>query len=102
MYIYIYTHIYERRKKRIYKVYTSVHSQFSMGHALPQRKEVKADRLRLSAPAVHGARDQSGVPRSTRLAVWLLQRQTLFPLGAVMLHLLSPEETFAWGCVVVS
>lgn len=54
MYVYIYTHIYERRKKRIYKVYTSVHTQFSMGHALPQRKEVKADRLRLSALAVHG------------------------------------------------
>lgn len=26
-------------KKLIYKVYTTIHTQFSMGHALPQRKE---------------------------------------------------------------
>ena len=40
IYIYIYIYIYEPRKKKlIYKVYTSIHIQFSTGHALPQRKE---------------------------------------------------------------
>lgn len=39
IYIFIYIYIYEPRKKLIYKVYTSIHIQFSMGRALPQRKE---------------------------------------------------------------
>lgn len=42
MYIYIFIYIYiymNPEKKLIYKVYTSIHIQFSTGHALPQRKE---------------------------------------------------------------
>lgn len=76
MYVCVYIYIYERRKKHIYKVYTSVHTQFSMGHALPEERGSRLTGCTSSAIAANGdAREPVlSVPyRAQRLVVWLLQ-----------------------------
>lgn len=76
IYIFIYIYIYEPRKKLIYKVYTSIHIQFSMGRALPQRKEGQgSDKSLHPCLTAHGSVRASLVfrRRAQRLVIWLLQ-----------------------------
>ena len=50
-------------KKLIYKVYTSIHIQFSTGRALSQRKEDKAPAcLHVKCHTAHGGVSQVSVP----------------------------------------
>lgn len=86
MYIYIFIYIYIwTQKKLIYKVYTSIHIQFSMGCALPQRKEGQgSDKSLHRVPYCSWKRvsQRSVLLESTELVIWLLQWEAALSFGS--------------------
>lgn len=100
MYIYISIYMNPEKKKLIYKVYTSIHIQFSTGRALSQRKEAKAPAcLHVKCHTAHGGVSQVSVPLQSRgLSYGSCSERLPFPLGATMVRLLSPEENCTWYC----
>lgn len=92
-------------KKRIYKVYTSIHTQFSMGHALPQRKEGQGWHVYTSSAitAKEAYVNQSLVfcCRAQRLVIWLLQWQTALSFASDdVACIYSAQKKFLLGIVL--
>lgn len=96
MFIYIWT-----QKKLIYKVYTSVHTQFSMGRALPQRKEGQGSDCPHQVPWLLAEAPVKPVfsvlLQSSEAGHMAPAMRRLFPLGAVMLLSTQPRRHFLLG-----